>query len=80
MQSSLARLRQETEIEAFIVFDDHKLNEQWEGLHSFDQCLQQYHADGTEAITTVSTIKPEDNATIIFTSGWSTLPPICKFS
>ena len=70
IQPAVQKLRQDSEIKAFIVFDDdgQKRNNHWPGLLSFDQTLQQYHSDGTD-ITPIDTIKPEDNATIIFTSG-----------
>jgi long-subunit acyl-CoA synthetase (AMP-forming) len=67
IQPAVQKLRQDSEIQAFFVFDDR--NNHWPGLLSFDQSLQQYHSDGTEAIASVDIIKPEDNATIIFTSG-----------
>lgn len=69
IQPAVQKLRQDSEIQAFIVFDDQSHNNRWPGLLSFDQCLQQYHSDGKEAITSADMIKPEDNATIIFTSG-----------
>lgn len=70
IQPAVQKLRQDSEIQAFIVFDDDKNpNNHWPGLLSFDKSLQQYHSDGTDAITPVDIIKPEDNATIIFTSG-----------
>jgi long-subunit acyl-CoA synthetase (AMP-forming) len=72
IQPAVQKLRKDSEIQAFMVFNDQTLNN-WQDLLSFDQTLQQYHSDGTEAITSVDTIKPEDNATIIFTSGFLTL-------
>ena len=70
IQPAVQKLRQDSEIQAFIVFDDgQNHNDHWPGLLSFDESLQQYHSDGTEAIFPVDVIKPEDNATIIFTSG-----------
>ena len=78
IQPAVQKLREDSEIQAFIVFDDDQNNNNhWPGLLSFDQCLQQYHSDGTEAITSVDIIKPEDNATIIFTSGFLTPLLIC---
>ena len=70
IQPAVQKLRQDSEIQAFIVFDDdgQNRNDHWPGLLSFDQTLQQYHSDGTD-VTPVDIIKPEDNATIIFTSG-----------
>lgn len=76
IQPAVAKLLRKTEIKAFMVLDDQKPNNYWQGIHSFDRSLQQYHADGNEAINSVPTIKPEDNATIIFTSGLSTLFPV----
>lgn len=69
IQPAVQKLRQDSEIQAFIVFDDQNPNNHWPGLLSFDQSLQQYHSDGKEVITSADIIKPEDNATIIFTSG-----------
>jgi long-subunit acyl-CoA synthetase (AMP-forming) len=78
IQPAVQKLRQDSEIQAFIVFDDdgQNRNGHWPGLLSFNQSLQQYHSDGTEAIAPVDIIKPEDNATIIFTSGLLTPFPI----
>lgn len=72
---AVQKLREDSQIQAFIVFDDHMLNNHWQGLLSFHQTLQQYHSDGTQVLSSIDTIKPEDNATIIFTSGSLTLFP-----
>ncbi|KAF8200802.1 hypothetical protein BJ912DRAFT_582736 [Pholiota molesta] len=75
LQSTVWRLLQNTEINTFLVMDVPKNQQKhWEGMKNFQDCLDEYHSNGLDVITSPIPIHPEDDATIIFTSGTTGLP------
>ncbi|KAF8161102.1 hypothetical protein B0H34DRAFT_654088 [Crassisporium funariophilum] len=74
MQPCASTICRDSETEAFLVFNNQERSKHWEGLQLFDEALHQYPDDGNEVIYNPTTIEPEDNATIIFTSGTTGLP------
>ncbi|KAF8973261.1 long-chain-fatty-acid-CoA ligase [Flammula alnicola] len=64
----------DTEIKNFLVLDLREGKNCWEGMKSFQESLDEYQNDGKEIIKSPVSIHPEDNATLIFTSGTTGLP------
>jgi hypothetical protein len=62
---------QETAVEAILVFDFQDSKPIWEGMRYFEQTLREYFSDGMHTLTSPVSILPEDDATLIFTSGRS---------
>lgn len=60
---------QETDIEAMLVFDFQDSRPIWEGMRYFEETLREYFSDGMHILTSPVSILPEDDATLIFTSG-----------
>lgn len=69
LQSTAAKILRDTEINAFLVFDLNRNTRCWEGMRSFGETLDEYRGDGSDVLDSAISIFPEDNATIIFTSG-----------
>ena len=67
----------QTDIEAFLVLELGSRHWQWEGMDSFQRVLDDYASDGMDVMHSPLSITPEDNATILFTSGmnsyWTSL-------
>ncbi|KAH9485387.1 Long-chain-fatty-acid--CoA ligase FadD13 [Psilocybe cubensis] len=60
---------------SFLVFDFKEHNNRvWEGIRSFGDSLNDYRVDGAGVVDTPIVVLPEDNATLIFTSGTTGLP------
>ncbi|KAF9475541.1 acetyl-CoA synthetase-like protein [Pholiota conissans] len=75
LQASVSQLLRDTEINTILVMDVPKNQaKQWEGIHNYQDRLDQYHSNGLDVITSPISIHPEDDATIIFTSGTTGLP------
>ncbi|CAA7257483.1 unnamed protein product [Cyclocybe aegerita] len=74
LQSVIPKLLQETDTTNFLVFDSLGPPRRWKQFHSFEESLQRYPDDGMEVLNSAISILPEDNATIIFTSGTTGLP------
>jgi len=71
LQPIALRILQKTTTEAFLVFDMSEPRRQWKHMESFEETLESYEDDGMSMLKAKAkfTINPEDNATIIFTSG-----------
>ncbi|KAJ3516840.1 hypothetical protein NLJ89_g878 [Agrocybe chaxingu] len=74
LQSVIPKLLQETETTDFLVFDSLGPLRRWKQIHSFEESLRRYPDDGLDILNSAISILPEDNATIIFTSGTTGLP------
>ncbi|KAK0455656.1 uncharacterized protein EV420DRAFT_1272222 [Desarmillaria tabescens] len=61
-------------IEGYLVLEDHEGKGHWEGMDVWSKVFLQYHKDPGEILCDNPHIVPEDNATIIFTSGTTGLP------
>ncbi|KAF9566756.1 long-chain-fatty-acid-CoA ligase [Agrocybe pediades] len=72
LQSEVSRMCRESQVQGFLVFDLKDNTRRWEGIMSFGESLDGYHMDGLDK--TYDSIVPEDNATVIFTSGTTGLP------
>ncbi len=59
---------------AFLVLESHEGKGRWNLMESYDGVLSQYPGDGLWILQEELTIDPEDNATVIFTSGTTGLP------
>ena len=53
----------------FLVFDDQGNEHVWQGMTSFHRALQKYAGSTADILAVDPQIMPEDNATIMFTSG-----------
>lgn len=61
----------QTDIEAFLVLELGNRHWRWDGMDSFQRVLDDYSSDGMDVMRSSISITPEDNATILFTSGMS---------
>ena len=52
-----------------LVLESHEGNATWEGMQSWNHVLDRYSGDSREALDYDPGILPEDNSTVIFTSG-----------
>ncbi|KAF9041971.1 acetyl-CoA synthetase-like protein [Hymenopellis radicata] len=59
---------------AFLVLESHEGKGSWDSMESYNDVLSQYTGDGLWILQEDLTIEPEDNATVIFTSGTTGLP------
>jgi len=69
LQSVVPHMYRETDVEAILVFDFQERKPSWDGMRYFEETLREYSADGTHILTSPISILPEDNSTVIFTSG-----------
>ena len=69
LQQTASKLLQNTQINAFLVFDLNENARRWTDMKSFNETFDDYLGDGSNVISSSISIHPEDNATIIFTSG-----------
>ncbi|PPQ67300.1 hypothetical protein CVT25_005884 [Psilocybe cyanescens] len=75
MQSTIRKIqRTTTESISFLVFDFKEHRKAWEGMKSFSHSLNDYRVETVGVVGTPIVILPEDNATLIFTSGTTGLP------
>jgi hypothetical protein len=64
-------MHREAGVEAVLVFDFQARKRSWKGMRYFEETLHEYSADGMHILTSPISILPEDNSTLIFTSGRS---------
>lgn len=69
IQVAAARIMRQTDIEAFLVLELGTRQWQWDEMDSFQRVLDDYTSDGMDVMRSPISITPEDNATILFTSG-----------
>ncbi|KAF5388021.1 hypothetical protein D9615_000395 [Tricholomella constricta] len=56
-------------VNGFLVFESHEGKGEWKGMQSWNLALENYKGDSCKLLTNNQEILPEDNATILFTSG-----------
>lgn len=71
LHDAVLRMYQQTDVEAILVFDFQDSKPIWEGMRYFEDTLGEYFSDGMHILTSPIPILPEDDATLIFTSGRS---------
>ncbi|KAG6837737.1 hypothetical protein H0H93_003539 [Arthromyces matolae] len=59
---------------AFLVFGELSSRREWRGMDSYFDALHNYQGDAVDIMAEDPEIQPEDNATIMFTSGTTGLP------
>ncbi|KAK0452880.1 uncharacterized protein EV420DRAFT_1645404 [Desarmillaria tabescens] len=69
-----ADIKRVSGIEGYLVLEDHEGKGRWEGMDVWSKVFLQCHKDPGEILRDNPHIVPEDNATIIFTSGTTGLP------
>lgn len=69
LEPVVPQLFRDTGVKTFLVLDVSNYPKRWKGMQLFQECMEKYHGDGQEVITQPPSVYPEDNATIIFTSG-----------
>lgn len=69
LQPIVKKLLRDTDNKTFLVLDVFNYHKQWDGMELYQECLDNYLGDGQDVIAQPMPICPEDNATIIFTSG-----------
>ncbi|KDR75885.1 hypothetical protein GALMADRAFT_1331600 [Galerina marginata CBS 339.88] len=74
LEKAVSKISFTTEVKGFLVFEFKDSVKRWEGMKSFEQKLNDDHGDESEMIDSAISILPEDNATLIFTSGTTGLP------
>jgi acyl-CoA synthetase (AMP-forming)/AMP-acid ligase II len=68
------KLAVEAGTQGFLVLECHEGKGAWEGMKGWDDVLSAYRGDATKLLQQELEVTPEDNATIIFTSGTTGLP------
>jgi acyl-coenzyme A synthetase/AMP-(fatty) acid ligase len=58
----------------FMVFESHEGKGRWKGMENWDEVMSSYQGDTSTILKEDPGIAPEDNATILFTSGTTGLP------
>ncbi|KJA19908.1 hypothetical protein HYPSUDRAFT_68905 [Hypholoma sublateritium FD-334 SS-4] len=74
LEPVVPQLFRDTEVKTFLVLDVSDYRKRWKGMQPYQNCLDKYQGNGQEVITQPPSVYPEDNATIIFTSGTTGLP------
>ncbi|KAK0200229.1 hypothetical protein DFS33DRAFT_1359963 [Desarmillaria ectypa] len=69
-----ADLRCASGASGYLVLEDHEGKGHWQGMDIWSKVFYNYHKDPEEILRDDPHIIPEDNATIIFTSGTTGLP------
>ncbi|KAK0452892.1 uncharacterized protein EV420DRAFT_1645415 [Desarmillaria tabescens] len=69
-----ADLKRASGASGYLVLEDHEGKGHWEGMDVWSKVFLKYHKDPGEILRDDPHIVPEDNATIIFTSGTTGLP------
>ncbi|KAF8625416.1 hypothetical protein AX15_005380 [Amanita polypyramis BW_CC] len=67
-------LKSEAEIQGFLVFNSQEGKGAWTDMENLDTVFQEFRGDSAELLRTNPGITPEDNASIVFTSGTTGLP------
>lgn len=70
----VSRMYRETGVEAMLVFDFQDSKPIWSGMRYFEETLREYFSDGMHIVASPISMLPEDDATLIFTSGTTGLP------
>lgn len=70
----MANLKSSTGLKAFVVIEAHEAKGPWPGMETWSSLIDGYKGDVQRMLKHDPQIIPEDNATIIFTSGTSGLP------
>lgn len=69
LEPLVPQLIRDTEVKTFLVLDVSNYRKHWKGIQLYQECLDNYRGGGQEVIAQPPAVYPEDNATIIFTSG-----------
>ncbi|KAK0435802.1 uncharacterized protein EV420DRAFT_1592335 [Desarmillaria tabescens] len=69
-----ADLKRASSASGYLVLQDHEGKGHWEGWDIWSEAFLEYHKDPGKILRNDPRIIPEDNATIIFTSGTTGLP------
>jgi hypothetical protein len=74
------QLAREVGTKGILVVESHEGRGEWKGMESWSRVLDNFIGDSREALDHDPCIAPEDNATIIFTSGTYviTAPDTCQ--
>ncbi|KAE9407012.1 acetyl-CoA synthetase-like protein [Gymnopus androsaceus JB14] len=74
LSPNVANLKSSTGLKAFVVIEAHEGKGPWPGMETWSSLIDGYKGDVQRMLKHDPQIIPEDNATIIFTSGTSGLP------
>ncbi|KAK0501759.1 hypothetical protein EDD18DRAFT_1307189 [Armillaria luteobubalina] len=69
-----AELRLASGASAYLVLEDHEGKGHWEGMNTWSAVFSRYSTDHRDVLNEDPQISPEDDATIVFTSGTTGLP------
>lgn len=70
----VSQLITEEGIVRFVVIESHEGKGHWDGMENWDRVMHEYQGDASAVLREDPGILPEDNSTIIFTSGTTGLP------
>jgi hypothetical protein len=75
LEPNVAKLIDEAGAAGFLVLEAQEGKGKWNGMQVWEDALQDYKGDSRSILTNDPGIVPEDNASILFTSGmWETEP------
>ncbi|KAF8076364.1 hypothetical protein FPV67DRAFT_1471446 [Lyophyllum atratum] len=74
LEPVVQKLLAEAGVNGFLVLESQEGKGQWEGMQSWNSALDDYKGNTSEFLASNPEILPEDNATIVFTSGTTGLP------
>ncbi|KAF9495672.1 acetyl-CoA synthetase-like protein [Pleurotus eryngii] len=74
LESSALKMSQDEGVRGFVVLESHEGRGYWNGMENWISVEQQYRGDSSKLLSQLPDVLPEDNATVIFTSGTTGLP------
>ncbi|KAI0053621.1 acetyl-CoA synthetase-like protein [Auriscalpium vulgare] len=74
LEHHINTIARKVETTGFLVWEQHEGKGKWEGIENWSEVLDSYQGDPRRMLIEDPGIAPEDNATIIFTSGTTGLP------
>jgi long-subunit acyl-CoA synthetase (AMP-forming) len=74
LETVVAELAKDAGANGFLVIDSHEGKGLWKGMRNCHDMIANFRGDPNEILKQDPFIVPEDNATIIFTSGTTGLP------
>ncbi|KAF7433422.1 hypothetical protein PC9H_005374 [Pleurotus ostreatus] len=74
LESSALKMTQDEGVRGFVVLESHEGRGYWDGMENWISIEQEYQGDSSKLLSQSPGVLPEDNATVIFTSGTTGLP------
>jgi len=69
LEQSAERLAVDAGVRGILVLESHEGKRRWKGMKCWNSVMESFNGDHNDVLSYEKAILPDDNATIIFTSG-----------